>query len=145
MTLIGLNNQGNGTPFGFAQLGGMVNGIVRLCKNRVIHRATQIVVGIGVKRRQSATEGEGTFGRRPISGVVVDIVGPLVLIGMRLPATALGVADHIGDGSTKLLFEHGNIGGTRTLFISVVHVFLTSDHPGILLLKAVAARSEKTD
>ena len=103
------------------------------------------LAGVQSPRITYSAEGEGTFGRRPISGVVVDIVGPLVLIGMRLPATTLGVADHVGDGSTKLLFEHGNIGGTRTLFISVVHVFLTSDHPGILLLKAVAARSEKTD
>ena len=48
--LIGLDNQRHGTPFGFAQFGGMVDSVIRLCENLVVHRAAQIIVGKSIKR-----------------------------------------------------------------------------------------------
>ena len=146
VALIGLDNQRHGTPFGFTQFGSVVNGIVRLCENLVIHRASQIIVGESIKRRQRTTESKSTLGSRPVSCIVVNTVRPVILILVRSPRAGrfVRIVDHERNSSFQLLLENSNIGSSRPLFVTVVHLLLLTDQPRILLLKLIAARSEQT-
>ena len=146
VSLIGLDNQRHGTPFGFAQFGSMVDSVIRLSENLVVHRTTQIIVGESIKRRQRTTESERALGCRPIPRIVVDTVRSVILIFVRRPRAGrfVRIVDHERNSSFQLLLENSNIGSSRPLFVIVVHLLLLTDQPRILLLKLVAARSEQT-